>query len=60
MTETSKLLYDVKEAASILGLPVSKVRRLAKTGTLGCRRIGKYLRFSEADLRAFVEQVKAA
>ena len=55
-----KLLYNVSEAAERLGLPISKVRQLAKTGALGCRRIGKYLRFAEEDLRAFVEQAKAA
>jgi excisionase family DNA binding protein len=55
-----KLLYDVNEAAERLGLPISKVRQVAKSGALGCRRIGKYLRFAAEDLRVFVEQAKAA
>jgi excisionase family DNA binding protein len=55
-----KLLFDAEEAAERLGLPVSKVRYLAKVGDLGSRKIGKYRRFSDADLREFIDRARVA
>jgi excisionase family DNA binding protein len=42
--------------ASTLGVTVQTVYRLVARGELGCIRIGGRLRFSDEDVRAFVER----
>jgi excisionase family DNA binding protein len=47
-----KLLYTPAEGAQMLSVPESWLRRRAGEGDVPCTRVGRYLRFSRADLEA--------
>jgi excisionase family DNA binding protein len=49
------LLVDVAEAARVLDCSRSHVRTLAEKGALRPVRLGRAVRFSAAELRAFIE-----
>jgi excisionase family DNA binding protein len=51
---TEKLLYTVEEAANQLGLKPSWLYERTRRNELPCRRLGKYLRFSDDDLQAII------
>ena len=53
-----KLLYDVAEAAQRLGVKPSWLYERTRRNALPCRRLGKYVRFSDADLLAIMESAK--
>ncbi len=50
----SKLLFTVEEAARRLGLPKSWLYERTRKNALPCRRLGKYVRFTEDDLSAII------
>jgi excisionase family DNA binding protein len=50
MTEALKLLFTVKEAAARLAVPMSWLYERTRKKTVPCRRLGKYIRFTEQDL----------
>jgi excisionase family DNA binding protein len=56
---TEKLLYTVEEAASQLGLKPSWLYERTRRNELPCRRLGKYLRFSEEDLQDIIAKATA-
>lgn len=47
-------LLTASEVATMTGLKESTIRRLARAGKMPCRRIGKYMRFLEPDIGAWV------
>jgi excisionase family DNA binding protein len=49
-------LHDVAEAAKLLRVSEKTVRRLITAGALAAYRVGRRVRISEADLRAFLNQ----
>lgn len=53
------LLVTVKQAAVILSLSRSSIYLLVEAGTLKPVRIGRSVRFSMADLEAFVENLSS-
>lgn len=52
---TIRPLVDTAEAASILGVPESWLAARARNGEAPCRRLGKYVRFDLAELRAWID-----
>lgn len=48
-------LADVAEAAAFLGVPESWLAARARNGEAPCRRLGKYVRFDLAELRAWID-----
>lgn len=53
--EAERLLYTPDEAAGLLSVPVSWLRRKAAARQVPCTFVGKHLRFSQADLTTIVE-----
>lgn len=51
-------LLEAKEVAEILGVGVSWVRESTRSGRLPCVRLGRYVRYDEDDLLAWVESMK--
>lgn len=49
-------LLNVGDVAAILGVDPRYIYRLVKTRRIRHHRIGKYLRFRETDVRAFVDE----
>lgn len=47
-------LFNVEDASIFLCLTPKGVRRLVRQGILPCVRIGKFIRFREEDIKAFV------
>jgi excisionase family DNA binding protein len=50
-----RLLYSPEEAAALLGVKASWLRRKAAARAVPCTFVGKHLRFSRADLEAIVD-----
>jgi excisionase family DNA binding protein len=48
-------MLDVKDVAELLGTPERFVRRLIAERRIGYSKVGRYVRFSPADVRAFVD-----
>ncbi|WP_258348978.1 helix-turn-helix domain-containing protein [Saccharopolyspora gregorii] len=55
-TPISTHLYTPKEAADLLTIKESWLRRKAGNRTIPCTFLGKHLRFSEHDLRSIINQ----
>lgn len=53
-TSTSAQLYTPKQAAEMLAVKESWLRRKAGTRSIPCTFLGKHLRFSERDLHAII------
>ena len=47
-------MFTAEEAATALSVSETLVRQLTLTGELPCRRIGRLVRFTPADIEAFV------
>lgn len=60
MDRIIKLLYDKKEVAEILNVPVSAVDWLTRTGRLPRRKVGRRIRFTLDDIRAYIESSKVS
>jgi excisionase family DNA binding protein len=52
----SVILLTKKEAAEVLGLSTVTVDRLRNSGSLGFRKFGGLIRFTEQDIQEFIEQ----
>ena len=60
-TESPMRLFTIREAAEALRIPISWLYERTRRNAIPCRRIGKYVRFTEGDLREIIsssEQVK--
>ncbi|WP_184480013.1 helix-turn-helix domain-containing protein [Saccharopolyspora gloriosae] len=55
-TPPSTLLYTPKQAADLLTIKESWLRRKAGNRTIPCTFLGKHLRFSEHDIRSIINQ----
>ena len=53
-TEATPMLYTAEQAAELLQVKVSWLRRKATARAVPCTFVGKHLRFSPADLTAIV------
>lgn len=53
------LLFTPAQAANKLGVRESWLRRRAGQGTIPCTRLGKHLRFSDADLVQIIRDASA-
>ncbi|WP_152203599.1 helix-turn-helix domain-containing protein [Georgenia thermotolerans] len=51
-------LMTVEEAAAALNLSEYTVRAEQKRGRLPYRRVGRFIRFTEADLDAYTERIR--
>jgi excisionase family DNA binding protein len=52
-------LLTAREVAELLAVPVGWVREHTRTGAIPHVRLGRYVRYDEGDVRAWVESVKA-
>lgn len=50
---------DPEEVARLLRLPKSKVLSMARAGAIPSRKIGKYVRFPEGELLAWLAQLQS-
>ncbi|HSH77318.1 MAG TPA: helix-turn-helix domain-containing protein [Herpetosiphonaceae bacterium] len=48
-------MLDIEAAATCLGVSVSTVRRLVRTGDLPAFRVGRQLRFRPEEIDAYIE-----
>ena len=48
-----RALFTVEEVARCLAISPTLVRQLTATGDLRCRRIGRLVRYTHADITAF-------
>ncbi len=48
-------MLDIEAAATCLGVSVSTVRRLVRSGDLPAFRVGRQLRFRPEDIDAYIE-----
>jgi hypothetical protein len=53
-------LVDTARAADVLGVPESWLAARARNGEAPCRRLGKYVRFDVAELRAWIDATTAS
>lgn len=60
VTTGAVLLYTPAQAAELLQVPESWLRRRAGARRVPCSFLGKHLRFSRADLEAIVRSASAA
>ena len=49
-----RALFTADEVAHCLAISPTLVRQLTSTGDLPCRRIGRLVRYTQADINAFV------
>ncbi len=56
---TDQKLYTVKEVAELLRVTERTVYGKAKSGELPHRKIGRVLRFTQGDIDAYLEKIKA-
>ena len=54
----SERLLDARAAAELLSVPASWMLAQARAGKVPHVRLGRYVRFDEADLRAYLETRK--
>jgi hypothetical protein len=53
-TESPMRLFTIKEAAQTLRIPPSWLYERTRRNAIPCRRIGKYVRFTEGDLKQII------
>ena len=54
-------LFTITEAAEVLRIPISWLYERTRRNAIPCRKIGKYVRFTEGDLQEIIsssEQLK--
>ena len=54
----SDRLLTAAEVAEMLSVPRSWVLESARSGALPCIKLGRYVRFDEADVRAWLDSCK--
>ena len=47
-------LFTIQEAADVLRIPISWLYERARKNEIPCRRLGRYVRFTENDLHEIV------
>ena len=47
-------LFTIKEAAEVLRIPISWLYERTRRNAIPCRRIGKYVRFTQQDLNEII------
>jgi excisionase family DNA binding protein len=52
---TAPKLYDVDQAAELLKVPARWIYERTSAGKIPHQRLGKLIRFSDADIRAIIE-----
>jgi excisionase family DNA binding protein len=52
-------LVDAVAIAELLSVPKTWVLEQARNGSMPCVRLGRYVRFSEADVRKWVDSLKS-
>jgi len=52
-------LYNTSEAAEILGLGEHVVSQERKSGRLPHRKVGRFIKFADADFEAYLETIAA-
>lgn len=52
--ESPMRLFTIKEAAQTLRIPISWLYERTRRNAIPCRRIGKYVRFTECDLKEII------
>ncbi len=57
-TELPRFLYTQDEAAQMLSISIRLVQDLTAMGRLPCRRIGRAVRYTQDDLRSFVDSLE--
>ena len=57
-TDITPLTLNAERAAARLGVPEDTIHNLHRTGQLCGHKIGKHLRWDDADLVAFWEKVR--
>ncbi|MCC3650763.1 helix-turn-helix domain-containing protein [Streptomyces sp. S07_1.15] len=50
----ARLLYTPEQAAELLQIPASWLRKKAAAGLIPCTRVGRHLRFSAADVETVI------
>jgi len=58
VTSTKKKQYTVQEASRILGLPVTWLYERTRKNAIPFHRYGKYVRFTDEDLEAIVNNAR--
>lgn len=53
--DINRLEYGVEEASAFLGITKRQLRELVETRRIASAKVGKYVRFRQVDLDAFVE-----
>ena len=56
---TIKMLYTPEEAAQLLGVLLTWVYERTRKKAIPFRKMGKYVRFTKAELEAFIEANEA-
>lgn len=54
------VIFDLAYAASLLGISLDRIHRLAQHGQFPAFRVGKLWRVRKDDLLAYIEQQKSA
>lgn len=54
-TAPQRVAFDVKEAAAYMSVTERFIRRLVMEGRIRYYKIGKFVRFEQADLDAFID-----
>ena len=55
-----RILFTVDEAAAELRVSTAWIYERTRTGAIPFRRLGRLIRFSEADIQAIIDQPEAA
>lgn len=53
--DINRLPYGVAEAAAFLGITTRQLRELVETRRIASAKVGKYVRFRQCDIDAYVE-----
>jgi len=53
-------LFTIKEAAETLRIPISWLYERTRRNAIPCLRIGKYVRFTEGDLKEIISSSEQA
>ncbi|MFE2752240.1 helix-turn-helix domain-containing protein [Actinosynnema sp. NPDC059335] len=56
VTTPARLLHTPAQAARMLAVPESWLRRMAGRREIACTLVGKHLRFSDADLHSIIQR----
>jgi len=55
---TQQRLFDIEEASERTGLPIWRLYSEIAASRLPCKRVGRRIYFSEADLLAYLQRIQ--